>query len=324
MVTASRAPPRQQSGPVPTPAAPKSPVAATAPPAAEPAATPVRYDKEAVKRKNIVANLEQARARLCSARALSLSLTRYPQSLADLGQLRKLCWAGVPADLRPAVWRLLLGCVRRPLSFSPPPHAPTQVPIQTERRAATVARKLSEYEQLLPEYEKSSRSDYEAEIFKQIAKDVPRPQCVFFFLSFFLFLTCSSSLQEPLLSHPTVQQSLSRLLYVWALRHPVVGYVQGFNDLVSVFLALFLSEELGPQWATLEPPPPERLLALEADAFFALAKLIDGMQDVFTNDRRGEPVLTRASFFNLMWWRLEGSSAWLPPSRLWCSAWTRR
>jgi hypothetical protein len=36
------------------------------------------------------------------------------------------------------------------------------------------------------------------------------------------------SLQMPLLMDATVQRSLSRMLYIWALRHPVVGYVQGF------------------------------------------------------------------------------------------------
>ncbi len=50
-------------------------------------------------------------------------------------QLRKLCWSGVPADLRPAVWKLLLGCV----------------PAQLERRQLTLSRKRAEYQQLIPE-----------------------------------------------------------------------------------------------------------------------------------------------------------------------------
>lgn len=108
--------------------------------AAVPATPPARFDKEANKRKQLQAILEQP--------------------LADLAQLRKLCWSGIASDLRPHIWRLLLGCV----------------PTQLERRAATVARKRSEYQQLLPEYEKSDRSEYEAEQLKQIEKDVPRPQ----------------------------------------------------------------------------------------------------------------------------------------------------
>jgi hypothetical protein len=43
----------------------------------------------------------------------------------------------------------------------------------------------------------------------QILLDVPR--------------TCSSSV---LFQHQTVQRSLERILYIWALRHPASGYVQ--------------------------------------------------------------------------------------------------
>ncbi len=103
-------------------------------------ATPARFDKEANKRKQLQAIMEQP--------------------FADLAQLRKLCWSGIASDLRPPIWRLLLGCV----------------PTKLERRTATVARKRSEYQQLLPEYEKTDRSEYEAEQLKQIEKDVPRPQ----------------------------------------------------------------------------------------------------------------------------------------------------
>jgi len=39
--------------------------------------------------------------------------------------------------------------------------------------------------------------------------------------------------------------SLERVLYVWALRHPASGYVQGLNDLCSVFYAVFLSPWAG-------------------------------------------------------------------------------
>lgn len=116
------------------------------------------------------------------------------QAVADLTQLRKLCWSGIPDDLRPPIWRLLLGCVRR---ASPPCCLYSvsnislgfKVPAQLERRQATVARKRSEYQQLFPEYEKLERTDYEMEQLKQIERDVPRPQygtanlLLFFYLS---------------------------------------------------------------------------------------------------------------------------------------------
>uniref|UniRef100_A0A1I7WMR8 Rab-GAP TBC domain-containing protein n=1 Tax=Heterorhabditis bacteriophora TaxID=37862 RepID=A0A1I7WMR8_HETBA len=33
-----------------------------------------------------------------------------------------------------------------------------------------------------------------------------------------------------------------RILYIWAIRHPGSGYVQGINDLVTPFFVVFLSE----------------------------------------------------------------------------------
>lgn len=35
---------------------------------------------------------------------------------------------------------------------------------------------------------------------------------------------------------------LKRILFIWNIRNPACGYVQGINDIVSVFLAVFLSD----------------------------------------------------------------------------------
>jgi len=37
-------------------------------------------------------------------------------------------------------------------------------------------------------------------------------------------------------------QLFERILYIWAIRHPASGYVQGINDLVTPFFVVFLSE----------------------------------------------------------------------------------
>ena len=39
-------------------------------------------------------------------------------------------------------------------------------------------------------------------------------------------------------------QVFERILYIWAIRHPASGYVQGINDLVTPFFVIFLSEYL--------------------------------------------------------------------------------
>ena len=41
---------------------------------------------------------------------------------------------------------------------------------------------------------------------------------------------------------PEIQKSLARILYIRAIRNPGTSYVQGMNDLVTPFLAVFLSE----------------------------------------------------------------------------------
>lgn len=46
-------------------------------------------------------------------------------------------------------------------------------------------------------------------------------------------------------AEPEIKQSLERILYVWAIRHPASGYVQGINDLVTPFFEVFLSAYIG-------------------------------------------------------------------------------
>lgn len=40
-------------------------------------------------------------------------------------------------------------------------------------------------------------------------------------------------------------QIFERILFVWAIRHPASGYVQGINDLVTPFFVVFVSEHTG-------------------------------------------------------------------------------
>jgi len=46
----------------------------------------------------------------------------------------------------------------------------------------------------------------------------------------------------PLFQQPLVQDIFERILYIWAIRHPASGYVQGINDLVTPFFVVFLAE----------------------------------------------------------------------------------
>ena len=78
-------------------------------------------------------------------------------------------------------------------------------------------------------------------------------------------------------------------------RHPASGYVQGINDLVTPFLAVFLSQHFdGPmeEWR-MEQLPEECLLGVEADAYWCLSKLVDSIQDHYIN---GQPGIQRTVF----------------------------
>lgn len=76
-------------------------------------------------------------------------------------------------------------------------------------------------------------------------------------------------------------QALERILYLWAIRHPACGYVQGINDLATPFFEVFLSAYITLPAHLFDPSllPPSILSALEADTFWCLSKLLDGIQD---------------------------------------------
>lgn len=46
----------------------------------------------------------------------------------------------------------------------------------------------------------------------------------------------------PIFQQVVVQELFERILFIWAIRHPASGYVQGINDLVTPFFVVFLSE----------------------------------------------------------------------------------
>ena len=101
-------------------------------------------------------------------------------------------------------------------------------------------------------------------------------------------------------------QALERILYVWAIRHPASGYVQGINDLVCPFFQVFLSAYIGeflifsvikpraevtadtdPELFDVAHLPKTALAAIEADTFWCLSKLLDGIQDNYISHQPG-------------------------------------
>ncbi|KAJ9178321.1 hypothetical protein P3X46_010215 [Hevea brasiliensis] len=171
-----------------------------------------------------------------------------------LERLRELAWSGVPPYMRPKIWRLLLG-------YAPP---------NSDRREGVLRRKRLEYLDCVAQFydiPDTERSDDEINMLHQISVDCPRtvPDVTFF-------------------QQEQVQKSLERILYAWAIRHPASGYVQGINDLATPFLVVFLSEYLEgdiDNWS-MDDLSPDKISDIEADCYWCLSKLLDGMQDHYT------------------------------------------
>lgn len=174
----------------------------------------------------------------------------------DMGALRKLLWSGAPSDpqIRALAWSIALG----------------YLPTNRDRQAQVLARKRAEYREVACEQFSAAA---QGDLLQQIAKDLPRT------------IPC------PAVQHPRVLKVMERALYVWSVRNPASGYVQGINDLIVPFLVVFLSRELGslaPE--LLDTCPDETLEAVEADSYWCLTKVLSQITDHYTF---GQPGLFR-------------------------------
>ena len=179
-------------------------------------------------------------------------------------ELRDLAWSGVPEEVRPMTWQLLLG----------------YLPTNSERRISTLERKRKEYldgirqafdrgsgaSSANPSSSKGRGRGLDEAVWHQISIDVPR-----------------TSPHIPLYGYEATQRSLERILYLWAIRHPASGYVQGINDLVTpfwqVFLGVYITDLNVEEGMDPGQLPRSVLDAVEADTFWCLTKLLDGIQD---------------------------------------------
>ena len=206
----------------------------------------------------------------------------------DLAQLRKLSWNGVPAELRPKVWQIMLG----------------YVPTNKNRRDLAVERKRKEYIDSIPLYfdttseddaaaaavaggvsggggggshgggELADRTTQEGELLRQILVDLPR-----------------TSPDLPFFQQAPIQKMMERILYIWSVRHPASGYVQGMNDLLTPLLLVamqpYASDKTNALRCDVATIPATALAEVEADAYWSLTKLLDNIQDHYTFSQPG-------------------------------------
>ncbi|KAJ6218192.1 hypothetical protein RDWZM_009349 [Blomia tropicalis] len=177
----------------------------------------------------------------------------YCDQQTDLNQLRTITWSGIPNEERPIAWKLLLG----------------HVPALQSKREMVLQHKKAEYQNLVEQYYYNRQEN--DDIYRQIHIDIPRMQ--------------------PLISifqQPIVQGIFERILYIWSIRHPASGYVQGMNDLVTPFFVTYLSEFVpGHAFSDVETfdvstLPDEVLATVESDSYWSFNKLLDSIQDNYT------------------------------------------
>ncbi|XP_034381847.1 TBC1 domain family member 22A isoform X3 [Cyclopterus lumpus] len=182
-------------------------------------------------------------------------LDKFKQLLAgpntDLEELRKLSWSGIPRQVRPITWKLLSG----------------YIPANAERRESVLQRKRQEYFGFIQQYYDSRNDENHQDTYRQIHIDIPRTNPLI-----------------PLFQQASVQEIFERILFIWAIRHPASGYVQGINDLVTPFFVVYVFEYIEEEVENFDVSSlqEETLRNIEADSFWCMSKLLDGIQDNYT------------------------------------------
>ena len=122
-------------------------------------------------------------------------------------------------------------------------------------------------------------NEEELKIYRQIQKDNPRTMP-----------------ESSLFQNNKIQYMLTRVLYIWSLRHPASGYVQGFNDLcIPFFIVYFLEKFPEKNIDTIlkldenefKKLSEDTLTEIETTIYFSLTKLLDRIQTNYTINQPG-------------------------------------
>jgi hypothetical protein len=194
------------------------------------------------------------------------------QDFILIEELRNVCWNGIPTDeslIRAECWKILLGLY----------------PLKKELKQSSFQRKKDEYIDMCEVYKNALSNpdevmnDEELKTYRQIQKDIPRTMP-----------------ESSLFQNDKVQFMLTRVLYIWSLRHPASGYVQGFNDLCIPFFIVYFLEKFpnknidtilklnNEEFKTLSE---DTLTELETTIYYSLTKLLDRIQTNYTHNQPG-------------------------------------
>eukprot|EP01025_Chloroclados_australasicus_P006787 TRINITY_DN12166_c1_g1_i4.p1 TRINITY_DN12166_c1_g1~~TRINITY_DN12166_c1_g1_i4.p1 ORF type:complete len:469 (+),score=23.97 TRINITY_DN12166_c1_g1_i4:188-1594(+) len=220
--------------------------------------------------------------RCMSATRIEKFMTLLNEDVINLDKLSEISWSGIPPSLRAQCWKLLLG----------------YLPTKRDRWQPVLKRRMEEYQSFIPEYEQicvthqqqqqqqnlhpSTRltaggAYVELGALRQVSIDVPR-----------------TAPEVELFSKEPVRKLLERLLYVWGMRHPASGYVQGMNNLATPFIYLFSEERCQQQGIqNVEQLGVEDWAHIETDCYWCLDQLLNGIQDNYTY---AQPGIQRSTF----------------------------
>uniref|UniRef100_A0AC35U818 Rab-GAP TBC domain-containing protein n=1 Tax=Rhabditophanes sp. KR3021 TaxID=114890 RepID=A0AC35U818_9BILA len=176
----------------------------------------------------------------------------------NIEQLRNDSWMGIPTKLRPHAWRVLSD----------------YLPTHSSNRQVTLDKKRKDYINLVNEYFHTRFDQGLESIFKQIQIDIPR---------MFPF--------KDLFKQKLVQEIFEKLLYIWAIRHPACGYVQGINEIFTpffvVFLTEYISEDVDVFTFDVKSLTKEQIDIVEADTFWCVSSILDTILENYTNEQPG-------------------------------------
>jgi TBC1 domain family member 2 len=157
------------------------------------------------------------------------------------------------------------------------------IPINTDNAKSSISRKRQEYFDTcliynsLLENPNNNMTESELKMYKQILVDVPRTMT-----------------EYKLFTYERIRKMILRLLYVWSKRHPASGYVQGFNDLLTPFVAVFITDyvkidmnDLDISEEIINSLPDSDMLELEADSYWCFKKMMDKIQTNYINGQPG-------------------------------------
>lgn len=163
-------------------------------------------------------------------------------------------------------------------------------PLNISLREATIKKKRSEYADICKVYDSSledpikNMNEVDYKTYKQISVDIPRTMPEF-----------------KVFSYDCIRTMMLRLLFVWSMRHPASGYVQGFNDLISPFIAVFLlasikyensdidlyAFDFSEEFMSSAGIDETKLFEIEADSYWCFSKMMDKVQSNYTNNQPG-------------------------------------